>query len=47
MLAADGFPAEQLIEPGTIGLGGIVDALEGLAVGKIAGKVMVAPEVRA
>ena len=44
LLASDGFPAEQLIEPGTIGLGGIVDALEGLAVGKIAGKVMVAPE---
>jgi threonine dehydrogenase-like Zn-dependent dehydrogenase len=45
MLASEGFPAEQLIEPGTIGLGSIVDALEGLAVGKIAGKVMVAPEV--
>lgn len=47
MLASDGFPAEQLIEPGTIGLGGIVDALEGLAVGKIVGKVMVTPEPEA
>ncbi len=46
MLASDGFPAELLIEPGTIGLGGIVDALEGLAGGKIAGKVMVVPEAR-
>jgi threonine dehydrogenase-like Zn-dependent dehydrogenase len=46
MLASDGFPAEQLIEPGTIGLGGIVDALEGLAMGKIVGKVMVTPEAR-
>ena len=46
MLASDGFPAEQLIEPGTIGLDGIVDALEGLAVGKIVGKVMVTPEAR-
>ena len=46
MLASDGFPAEQLIEPGTIGLNGIVDALEGLAVGRIVGKVMVTPEAR-
>lgn len=46
MLASDDFPCEQLIEPGTIGLDGIVDALEGLAVGKIVGKVMVTPEAR-
>jgi threonine dehydrogenase-like Zn-dependent dehydrogenase len=43
MLASDGFPSELLIEPDTIALDGIIEALEGLAVGKIAGKVMVAP----
>jgi threonine dehydrogenase-like Zn-dependent dehydrogenase len=43
MLASDGFPCDLLIEPDTITLDGITDALEGLAVGKIAGKVMVAP----
>src|ERR1700733_3296908 len=43
LLASDGFPADLLIEPQTVPLGGIVDALEGLAVGRIAGKVMVAP----
>jgi threonine dehydrogenase-like Zn-dependent dehydrogenase len=43
LLASDGFPCDLLIEPNTITLDGITDALEGLAVGKIAGKVMVAP----
>jgi threonine dehydrogenase-like Zn-dependent dehydrogenase len=46
LLAADGFPAELLIDPGDIPLNGIADALEALAVGQIAGKVMVIPEVR-
>jgi threonine dehydrogenase-like Zn-dependent dehydrogenase len=45
MLASDGFPCEELIEPGQVALDGIVGALEGLAVGRIAGKVMVVPEV--
>ena len=46
LLASDGFPAELLIDPGDIPLNGIADALEALAVGQIAGKVMVIPEVR-
>jgi (R,R)-butanediol dehydrogenase/meso-butanediol dehydrogenase/diacetyl reductase len=45
LLASDGFPCELLIEPETVALDGITGALEGLAVGKIAGKVMVVPEV--
>jgi threonine dehydrogenase-like Zn-dependent dehydrogenase len=43
MLASDGFPCELLIDPDDIGLEDIRDALENLAVGRIAGKVMVAP----
>ncbi len=43
MLASDGFPCDLLIDPDDIALDGIRDALENLAVGKIAGKVMVAP----
>jgi threonine dehydrogenase-like Zn-dependent dehydrogenase len=43
MLASDGFPCELLIDPEDIALEGIRDALENLAVGRIAGKVMVAP----
>ena len=43
MLASDGFPCELLIDPDDIALDGIRDALENLAVGRIAGKVMVAP----
>ena len=46
LLASDGFPDDLLIDPGDIPLNGIVDALEDLAVGRIAGKVMVIPEVR-
>jgi len=46
LLASDGFPAELLIEAGDVPLNGIVQALEDLAVGRIAGKVMVVPEVR-
>jgi threonine dehydrogenase-like Zn-dependent dehydrogenase len=45
LLASDGFPAERLIDPKDIPLNGIGDALEALAVGRIAGKVMVIPEV--
>ncbi len=47
LLASDGFPADRLIDPEDVTLDGITDALEGLALGRIAGKVMVVPEVRA
>jgi L-iditol 2-dehydrogenase len=46
LLGSDGFPADLLIEAETVPLNGIVQALEDLAVGRIAGKVMVVPEVR-
>ena len=46
LLASDGFPADRLIEPADVPLGGIGDALERLAIGRIAGKVMVVPEAR-
>ncbi len=47
LLASDGFPADLLIDPDDVTLDGIADALEGLALGRIAGKVMVVPEERA
>ena len=47
LLASDGFPADLLIDPVDVTLDGLTDALEGLAQGRIAGKVMVVPEVRA
>ncbi len=46
LLASDGFPSDVLIAPDSVPLGGIVDALEDLAGGRIAGKVMVVPEVQ-
>jgi threonine dehydrogenase-like Zn-dependent dehydrogenase len=46
LLASDGFPADLLIDPDDIPLNAIGDTLEALAVGRIAGKVMVVPEVR-
>ena len=46
MLASDGFPADLLIDPIDVPLNAIGDALESLALGRIAGKVMVVPEVR-
>ncbi len=45
LLASDGFPADLLIEPTAVPLDAIGQALEDLAVGRIAGKVMVVPEV--
>ena len=45
LLASDGFPSDVLIAPDHVGLGGIVGALDGLAGGRIAGKVLVVPEV--
>ena len=46
LLASDGFPADLLIDPDDVPLDGIGEALEDLALGRIAGKVMVVPEVR-
>jgi len=46
LLASDDFPADVLIDPAEVPLDGIGTALEDLAVGRIAGKVMVVPEVR-
>jgi (R,R)-butanediol dehydrogenase / meso-butanediol dehydrogenase / diacetyl reductase len=43
MLASDGFPNDLLIEAEGIPLGGVSDALRGLAEGRYAGKVMVVP----
>jgi L-iditol 2-dehydrogenase len=47
LLASDDFPCDLLIEPGEVSLDGIPSALESLATGRIAGKMMVVPEVRA
>jgi L-iditol 2-dehydrogenase len=46
LLSHASFPSDLLIDPVDIPLTGIVDALESLASGRIAGKVMVVPEVR-
>lgn len=46
LLASDSFPHDLLIEPDDVPLNGVADALEALATGRIAGKVMVVPEVR-
>jgi len=46
LLASDHFPCDLLIAPDQVGLGGIVEALDALAGGHIAGKVMVVPEGR-
>ncbi|HUC05118.1 MAG TPA: alcohol dehydrogenase catalytic domain-containing protein [Acidimicrobiales bacterium] len=43
LLASDGFPCDDLIDPTDVPLDGVAGALEALATGKIAGKVMVAP----
>jgi D-arabinose 1-dehydrogenase-like Zn-dependent alcohol dehydrogenase len=47
LLARPTFPSEQLIDPDDVPLSGVGQALEALASGRIAGKVMVAPEVMA
>ena len=46
LLASEAFPHEMLIDPDDVPLNGVGDALEALATGRIAGKVMVIPEVR-
>jgi threonine dehydrogenase-like Zn-dependent dehydrogenase len=46
LLSSDSFPVDRLIDPEDVPLNGVADALEALATGRIAGKVMVVPEVR-
>jgi threonine dehydrogenase-like Zn-dependent dehydrogenase len=46
LLASGSLPNERLIDPDDVPLNGVADALEALATGRIAGKVMVVPEVR-
>ncbi len=46
LLASDDFPTDLLIDPTDVPLNAVADALEALATGQIAGKVMVVPEVR-
>jgi threonine dehydrogenase-like Zn-dependent dehydrogenase len=43
MLASGVLPTEVLIEPADVPLDGLLDAMEGLGSGRLAGKVMVAP----
>ncbi|HEY1826993.1 MAG TPA: hypothetical protein VGF87_03185, partial [Acidimicrobiales bacterium] len=46
LLASDSFPNDVLIDPTDVPLSGVGAALEALAKGRIAGKVMVAPDVK-
>jgi threonine dehydrogenase-like Zn-dependent dehydrogenase len=46
LLASESFPNDLLIDPTDVPLNGVGEALEALASGRIAGKVMVVPEVR-
>jgi (R,R)-butanediol dehydrogenase/meso-butanediol dehydrogenase/diacetyl reductase len=46
LLASDSFPNDLLIHPDDVPLSAVGEALEALASGRIAGKVMVAPERR-
>jgi threonine dehydrogenase-like Zn-dependent dehydrogenase len=43
LLAAGALPVEDLIEPEVVGLDGLLDAMRGLAEGRLAGKVLVHP----
>jgi L-iditol 2-dehydrogenase len=43
LLGSGRLPVEALIEPGTVGLDGVLDAMRGLAEGRLAGKVLVQP----
>ncbi|MGP8058440.1 MAG: zinc-dependent alcohol dehydrogenase [Acidimicrobiales bacterium] len=45
LLASGDLPNERLIEPGDVPLDGISEAIEGLATGRIGGKVMVVPRL--
>jgi threonine dehydrogenase-like Zn-dependent dehydrogenase len=46
LLASGALPNERFIDAADVPLNGVSDALEALATGRIAGKVMVVPEVR-
>jgi D-arabinose 1-dehydrogenase-like Zn-dependent alcohol dehydrogenase len=46
LLASGALPNELFIDAEDVPLDGVADALEALATGRIAGKVMVVPEVR-
>lgn len=43
LLASGRLPVDALLEPGTVGLDGVLDAMRGLAEGRLAGKVLVSP----
>ena len=43
LLASGLLPAEDLLEPGTVGLDGLLDAMVALAEGRLTGKVLVSP----
>lgn len=43
LLASGALPVDALLEPGTVGLDGVLDAMRGLAEGRLAGKVLVSP----
>ena len=46
LLVSGALPNDAFIDPDDVPLNGVADALEALATGRIAGKVMVVPEVR-
>jgi (R,R)-butanediol dehydrogenase/meso-butanediol dehydrogenase/diacetyl reductase len=43
LLATGALPTDRLLEPGAVALDGLLEAMEGLASGRIGGKVLVAP----
>jgi threonine dehydrogenase-like Zn-dependent dehydrogenase len=43
LLASGGVPVDELLEPGVVALDGLLDAMVGLAEGRLAGKVLVRP----
>jgi L-iditol 2-dehydrogenase len=43
LLGSGALPVEALLEPGAVGLDGVLDAMRGLADGRLAGKVLVQP----
>jgi len=43
LLASGALPVEELLEPGVVRLDGLLDAMRGLADGRLAGKVLVQP----
>lgn len=43
MLATGAIPVDEVLEPGVVALDGLIDAMRGLAEGRVAGKVLVRP----